>query len=52
MLDLRITKYLLEFTCKYLQQRVNVKAVKDMDHRLYAILQLLEEYSENKVTNS
>jgi len=37
MLDLGITKYLLEFTREYLQQRVNVKAVKDMDHRLYAI---------------
>jgi len=37
MLNLRITKYLLEFTREYLQQRVNVKAVKDMDHRLCAI---------------
>jgi len=37
MLDLEITKYLLEFTREYLQQRVNVKAVKDMDHRLCAI---------------
>jgi len=38
MLDLGITKYLLEFTREYLQQRVNVKVVKDMDHRLCAIL--------------
>jgi len=37
MLDLGITKYLLEFTREYLQQRVNVKVVKDMDHRLCAI---------------
>src|SRR4051794_29829475 len=37
MLDLRITKYLIEFTCMYLQQKVNNKAVKEMDHRLYAI---------------
>jgi len=37
MLDLGITKYLLEFTREYLQQRVNVKAVKDMDHRLCTI---------------
>ena len=38
MLDLRITKYLLEFTREYLQQRVNIKVVKDIDHRLYIIL--------------
>jgi hypothetical protein len=37
MLDLGITKYLLEFTREYLQQKVNAKAVKDMDHRLCAI---------------
>ena len=37
MLDLGITKYLLEFTREYLQQNVNAKAVKEMDHRLYAI---------------
>src|SRR5436190_20430303 len=37
MLDLGITKYLIEFTCTYLQQKVNNKAVKEMDHRLCAI---------------
>ena len=37
MLDLGITKYLIEFTHTYLQQKVNNKAVKEMDHRLYAI---------------
>jgi hypothetical protein len=37
MLDLGITKYLLEFTREYLQQKVNAKAVKDIDHRLCAI---------------
>jgi hypothetical protein len=37
MLDLGITKYLLEFTREYLQQKVNAKAVKEMDHRLCAI---------------
>ena len=37
MLDLGITKYLLEFTRNYLQQKVNAKAVKEMDHRLCAI---------------
>ena len=37
MLDLEITKYLLEFTHEYLQQKVNAKAVKEMDHRLCAI---------------
>src|SRR3954470_20746544 len=37
MLDLGITKYLLEFTREYLQQKVNAKAVKDMDHRLCTI---------------
>ena len=34
---LGITKYLLEFTREYLQQKVNNKAVKEMDHRLCAI---------------
>ena len=38
MLDLGITKYLIEFTHTYLQQKVNNKAVKEMDHRLCAIL--------------
>ena len=37
MLDLGITKYLLEFTREYLQQKVNAKAVKEMDHRLCEI---------------
>jgi len=37
MLDLRITKYLLEFTRAYLQQNVGGKVVKEMDHRLCAI---------------
>ena len=37
MLDLEITKYLLEFTREYLQQKVNAKAVKEMDHRLCII---------------
>lgn len=37
MLDLGITKYLLEFTREYLQQKVNAKAVREMDHRLCAI---------------
>jgi hypothetical protein len=37
MLDLGITKYLLEFTREYLQQKVSAKAVKEMDHRLCAI---------------
>jgi Plavaka transposase len=37
MLDLGITKYLLEFTRAYLQQKVSRKAVKEMDHRLCAI---------------
>ena len=37
MLDLGITKYLLEFTREYLQQKVSAKAVKVMDHRLCAI---------------
>src|ERR1044072_6956942 len=41
MLDLRITKYLLEFTCEYLQQKVNTKAVKEMDHRLCAVSRYL-----------
>jgi hypothetical protein len=37
MLDLGITKYLLEFTREYLQQKVDNNAVKVMDHRLCAI---------------
>jgi hypothetical protein len=37
LLDLGITKYLLEFTRAYLQQNVSNKAVKEMDHRLCAI---------------
>ena len=37
MLDLRITKYLLDYTREYLHRKVSVKAVKDMDHRLCAI---------------
>lgn len=37
MLDLGITKYLLEFTREYLQRKVSNKAVKEMDHRLCAI---------------
>ena len=37
MLNFEITKYLIEFTCTYLQQKVNNKAVKEMDHRLCAI---------------
>ena len=37
MLDLGITKYLLEYTRGYLQRMVNNKAVKEMDHRLCAI---------------
>src|ERR1043166_151572 len=41
MLDLGITKYLLEFTREYLQQKVNAKAVKEMDYRLCAISRYL-----------
>jgi hypothetical protein len=37
MLDLGITKYLLEFTREYLQQKVDAKAVREMDHRLCEI---------------
>src|SRR5436309_11639987 len=37
MFDLEITKYLIKFICTYLQQKVNNKAVKEMDHRLCAI---------------
>ena len=37
MLDLGITKYLLEFTREYLQQKVSSKVVKEMDHRFCAI---------------
>jgi hypothetical protein len=32
LLDLGITKYLLEFTREYLQRKVNSKAVREMDH--------------------
>src|ERR1044071_5862412 len=41
MVDLGITKYLLEFTRKYLQSKVSNKAVKEMDHRLCAITRYL-----------
>ena len=37
MLDLGITKYLLEFTRTFLQNKVGNRAVKEMDHRLCAI---------------
>lgn len=37
LLDLGITKYLLEFTREYLQQKTNNKSVKEMDNRLCAI---------------
>ena len=37
MLDLGITKYLLEFTREFLRQKVNARAVKEMDRRLCAI---------------
>ena len=37
MLDLGITKYLLEFTRAYLQTKVNNKAVRNMDHKLCAV---------------
>ena len=37
LLDLGITKYLLEFTREYLQRKVSNKAIKEMDHRLCAI---------------
>src|ERR1043165_2342824 len=37
MLDLRITKYLLEFTRELLRQKVNVRAVRKMDRRLCVI---------------
>jgi len=37
MLDLGITKYLLEFTREFLQRKVGAKAVKEMDRRLCAI---------------
>src|SRR5256885_5542895 len=37
MLDLGITKYLLEFTREFLRQKVNAKAVREMDRRLCAI---------------
>ncbi|RGB32786.1 hypothetical protein C1646_762500 [Rhizophagus diaphanus] len=46
VLDLKITKYLLEFTQKYLQQKVSIKAVKKIDHRLY---NLYENYKEEGV---
>ena len=38
MLDLGITKYLLEFTREFLRQKVNVRAVREMDRRLCIIL--------------
>src|SRR5688572_8695763 len=37
MLDLGITKYLLEYTREYLQKKVNNLAVKKMDNRLCTI---------------
>ena len=37
MLDLGITKYLLEFTRAFLQQKVSNIAVREMDLRFYAI---------------
>jgi len=37
MLDLGITKYLLEFTREFLQRKVGARAVKEMDRRLCAI---------------
>jgi hypothetical protein len=37
MLDLGITKYLLEFTREFLRQKVNARAVMEMDRRLCAI---------------
>ena len=37
LLDLGITKYLLEFTREYLQQKTNNKSVKEMDNRLCVI---------------
>src|SRR5262249_8708483 len=37
LLDLGITKYLLEFTHDYLQQKVGNKANKEIDHRLCTI---------------
>src|SRR5436189_1961574 len=37
MLDLGITKYLLEYTREYLQRKVSNKAVKEMDHRLCGV---------------
>ena len=42
LLDLRITKYLLEFTHTYLQQKVGGKTVKLMDYRLSAISRYLD----------
>jgi Plavaka transposase len=37
MLDLGITKYLLEYTREYLQQKVGSKTVNEIDHRLRKI---------------
>ena len=37
LLDLGITKYLLEFTRIYLQQKVGMEAIKQMDLRLSGI---------------
>ncbi|POG83113.1 hypothetical protein GLOIN_2v1803493 [Rhizophagus irregularis DAOM 181602=DAOM 197198] len=37
MLDLGITKYLLEYTREYLQQKVDSKTVNEIDHRLRKI---------------
>src|ERR1044071_2101804 len=37
LFDLGITKYLLEFTHELLRQKVNVRAVREMDRRLCVI---------------
>ncbi|CAI2189163.1 1165_t:CDS:1, partial [Funneliformis geosporum] len=52
MLGLSITKYLLGFTHKYLQQKVDTKAVNEIDHRLceiprYSDLIILKNSLEN-----
>src|SRR6266516_3770294 len=39
ILDLGITKYLLEFTHEFLRQKVNARAVRKIDRRLCAIPQ-------------
>jgi len=53
LLDLGITKYLLEFTREYLHRKVDNKAVKEMDNRLlctiprYPGLMILKNGLEN-----